>query len=84
MDEVGAAMTIAEASIKIGISSSKLYQLVAARQIAHYRIGGKIVFSEQDVVAYLQSCRVGAVAPVAAAPHMRVKLKHLSLQDNAA
>jgi hypothetical protein len=36
---------------------------VAARRIAHYKIGGRILFSEADVDAYLASCRVGAVAP---------------------
>jgi excisionase family DNA binding protein len=68
-----------ETARRIGISNSKLYQLVAARAIAHYRIGGKIVFFEADVDAYLASCRVGAAAPAAAAPRVPVKLKHLRL-----
>ena len=72
-------MTVSEASKRIGISGSKLYQLVAARRIAHYRVGGKILFMEEDVVAYLASCRVGAVAPMAAAPRLRINLKHLRL-----
>ncbi len=73
-------MTVAEAAQKIGISASTLYQQVAARKISHYRVGGKIVFSEADVDAYLASCRVAAVAPQAtAAPRVDVKLKHISL-----
>lgn len=51
-------MTVAEAAKQIGVSASKLYQLVAARRIAHYRIDGKIVFSEEDVASYLESCHV--------------------------
>lgn len=69
-------MSATEAAKRIGISPSKLYQLAAARAISHYRIGGKIVFSDADVDAYLASCRVGAVAPVPAAPRVRVKLRH--------
>jgi excisionase family DNA binding protein len=74
-------VTVAEAAKKIGISSSKLYQLAAARAISHYRIGGKIVFFEADVEAYLASCRVGAVTPKVAAPRVQLKLKHLTLRS---
>ena len=72
-------MTVNEVARRIGISASKVYQLVSARRIAHYRIGGKIIFSEPDVASFLESCHVGTAAPVAAVPHMRPKLKHLSL-----
>jgi excisionase family DNA binding protein len=73
-------MSVNEAAKRIGISSSKLYQLVAARQISHYRIGGKIVFSDEDVAAFLGRCHIGASAQVAAAPRQQVKLRHLSLK----
>jgi excisionase family DNA binding protein len=72
-------MTVIKAAKRIGISASKLYQLTAARQIGHYRVGGKILFSEQDVAAFLETCRVGAAAPVAATPQPRIQLKHLKL-----
>jgi excisionase family DNA binding protein len=73
-------MTVAEVAKKIGVSCSKLYQLVSARAIAHYRIGGKIVFFDSDVDAYLASCRVGSVTPSVTAPRMHPKLKHVSLR----
>ena len=73
-------MTVAQAAQKIGISRSKLYQLVDARRIVHYRIGGKIVFFEPDIDAYLATCRVGTVAPSVAGPRVRIKLKHLTLR----
>ena len=73
-------MTVAQAAQKIGISKSKLYQLAQARRIAHYRVGGKIVFSEPDIDAFLETCRVGAVTPSVAAPRVQVKLKHLTLR----
>ena len=57
--------SVKEAAKRLGISQSKLYQLVSLRQIAHYRVGGKIVFADADLVAYLDSCRVetGEVGP---------------------
>jgi excisionase family DNA binding protein len=72
-------MTVTEASKMIGISNSKLYQLVAARKITHYRVGGKIIFHDEDVAAFLTSCRVGMAAPARTAPPTRLHLKHLVL-----
>ena len=72
-------MTIMEAAKKIGISTSKLYQLVAARHIAHYRVSGKIVFCEDDITSFLASCRVPTVTRSVAPPSPKLRLKHLSL-----
>jgi excisionase family DNA binding protein len=73
-------MTVKDAAQRIGISASKLYQLVAGRRIAFYRVGGKIIFAEADVEAYLAACRVGAVTPGITAPRPRVVLKHIKLK----
>jgi excisionase family DNA binding protein len=70
-------MTVAETARKIGISPSKLYQLVGARRIPHHRIDGKILFTDADVETFLAGCRVEAVAPVP--PQRRLHLKHLNL-----
>jgi excisionase family DNA binding protein len=75
-------MTVIEASKKIGVSASKLYQLVAARRIAYYRIGGKIVFAETDIDTFLASCRVGAFAATVASPRVPIKLRHIRLNRN--
>jgi excisionase family DNA binding protein len=72
-------MTVAQAAKRIGISASKLYQLTGARAISHYRVGGKILFTDADVDAYLAKCRVGAVTQTVTAPRVPLKLKHLSL-----
>lgn len=72
-------MSVAEAAKRIGISASKLYQLVAARRVSHARVDGKIILSDQDIAEFLASCRVAAVAPVAAAPRVQLKLKHIKL-----
>jgi excisionase family DNA binding protein len=72
-------MTIMQAARKIGISASKLYQLVAARQIAHYRVGGKIIFSEDDIASFLAGCRVSATPAANITQPPRLKLKHITL-----
>lgn len=72
-------MTVKEAAKRIGISASKLYQLAAAGRIGHYRVGGKIIFSDADVDAFLASCRVGVATHPVATPRTRPRLKHLNL-----
>jgi len=72
-------MTIRETCKRIGISASKLYQLVGARQIAHYRVGGKIIFHDDDIAAFMAGCRVSA-SPAENIPQpRRLKLKHITL-----
>jgi excisionase family DNA binding protein len=73
-------MTVTEASKRIGISPSKVYQLAADRKITHYRIGGKIVFHDDDIEAFLAGCRIPTVANETASPMPRLKLKHITLQ----
>lgn len=58
-------LTVKEAAQRLSISRSKLYQKVERREIAHYRIDGKILFSDEQVEEFLAGCRVevGQVAP---------------------
>lgn len=75
-------MTVKETAGRIGISTSKLYQLASARAIGFYRIGGKIVFTEEDISAYLASCRVQPVDRFRSRPSpANGILKHLSLRN---
>src|SRR4051812_15692251 len=64
----------------LSIAPSTLYGMVERREIAHYRIGGKILFEEADLELYKASCRVG-VAPKATPPHglRHVRLRHVSI-----
>lgn len=71
-------LTVKKAAPLLGISTAKLYQLVESRRIAHYRIDGKILLSEEMIRHYLDGCKVEkAEAPKPESP--RMKLKHLSL-----
>ena len=72
-------MKITEAAKKIGISTSMLYQMVAKRQIAFYRVGGRIIFSEDDITSFLAGCRVSATPADNIPQPPRLKLKHIRL-----
>ena len=73
-------LTVKQAATRLGISASKLYQLVSERAVAHYKVGGKLLFGESDLDAYLESCRVGVAPKRTAAPTRGLpKLKHLKL-----
>ena len=74
-------MTVSEASRKIGVSISKMYQLVSGRKISHYRVGGQILLDEGDIATFLASCRVPRSERFTAQPRIsQPKLKHLSLR----
>ncbi len=76
----GRMLPVKQAASNLGISASLLYQLVGRRAVPHYRIGGKILFDEQELVAYRQGCRVGPVTATATpAPRPPVTLKHVAL-----
>jgi excisionase family DNA binding protein len=70
--------TVKETAERLGISPSKLYQLTSRKQIPHYRIGGKILFSDEDIQAYLSSCKVEQAGASKPKPPP-VKLRHLTI-----
>jgi excisionase family DNA binding protein len=75
-------LSVKAAAQRFGVSPSLLYQLVARRAIDHYRVGGKIVFAEGDLDAYLVRCRITADRASVSPPRVstrRVKLRHISL-----
>ena len=51
-------LTVREASLVLGISVSKLYELVAAHELPAFRPGGRIRISEDAIRAYLEQTRV--------------------------
>lgn len=69
------------AAAQLGISRAKLYELVERKAISHHRIDGKILFSDEDLQAFLNSCRVAAEPKQSAkTPQARAqKLRHLTL-----
>jgi excisionase family DNA binding protein len=54
---------VKETAKRLGISASKLYQLASRRQIPYYRIGGKILFSGDQIQEFLDSCKVEPAGP---------------------
>ncbi len=56
-------LTPAEAAGRLSVSESLIYQLCSERRLPHYRIGGdgrrgKILIDEQELRAFIRSCRV--------------------------
>lgn len=47
-------LRIGEAAELLRISKSKLYQLVEDRRISHFRLDGRVVFSEEQLATYLE------------------------------
>jgi excisionase family DNA binding protein len=72
-------LSVKAAAHRLGISSSTLYQLVARRQIAHFRVGGKVLLDEADLNAFRAACRVAAASSESRAP-MPPPLKHIKLR----
>jgi excisionase family DNA binding protein len=70
--------TVKVVAKRLGISPSKLYQMVSRREIPHYRIGGKILFSEENVQEYLACCKVEKAEASKAKPPP-VKLRHITI-----
>lgn len=56
-------LTVKQAAHRLGISIKLMYELVASKAIAHFRVGapgkrGKVLLAEDDLEAYLQACKV--------------------------
>lgn len=53
-------LTVKQSAERLGVSLSKMYEIIRARKIAHYRFEGKIMLSEADLDAYIKTCRIEA------------------------
>jgi excisionase family DNA binding protein len=76
-------LTVKEAAERLGVSPSLIYSLIAARELAHIRVGfgrGLIRIPEKAIVDYerRRSVSVEEHRP-APAPRRKPQLKHLEL-----
>lgn len=55
-------MTVEELGTYIGASTVKVYAMVRANQIPHYRIGSKILFRKTTIDKWISEQEVQAVA----------------------
>jgi excisionase family DNA binding protein len=76
-------LTVKQAAERLRVSPSLVYSLIAARELAHVRIGfgrGLIRISEESICEYEQRRSVSVAEPTPApAPRRRAALKHLDL-----
>lgn len=54
-------LSIPKAAERLGVAPITIRRLVSARKVSHHRIGGRIMFSEEDIAAFLAATRVEAV-----------------------
>lgn len=52
-DSTKKLLTLADAATYLSFSQSYLYRLTSRKQISHYKIGSRILFSEQQLVNWL-------------------------------
>jgi excisionase family DNA binding protein len=67
-------LTVREAADLLAISTRKVYQLVAAGKLAHYRIDNTIRIAEVDVENFIAGCRIDQ-RPVIAATAEGISLR---------
>jgi excisionase family DNA binding protein len=51
-------LTAREAAEKLTVSTRKVYNLVAAGKLPHYRINNTVRIAEEDIEDYLADCRI--------------------------
>lgn len=79
-------LTVKQASVTLGVSTTCVYQLVSQGRLACHRIGlgrGAIRISESDLSAFIESCRQSRQTPSEAGRPKQSKptrFKHLRLE----
>ena len=61
---MGRLLTPEETRQQLRCSLPKVYQLSSSGMLPKYKIGNRLFFKEQDVSAYIESCRIEARVPV--------------------
>lgn len=64
-----------EVALMLKVSRTQVYRLISSGDLVATRIGGSIRVTEEDLISYVSSCRVG---PKQNKHSRRRKLKHLS------
>jgi excisionase family DNA binding protein len=79
-------VTVQQAAERAEVSAGLVYCWIESGMLPHYRLGangrrGKIVIAEADLVAFLESMKVGVQAVQAPTPRpaRKLKLKYLTL-----
>lgn len=54
-------LSVKAAAEYLSVSPKMVYRLVTERKLAHYKVGSRVLFKEQDLEKYLAGCRIGSV-----------------------
>jgi excisionase family DNA binding protein len=71
-------LTVKVVAERLALSVSKVYQLIEVGDLAHYRLGGAIRVSDEQLTEYLQGTERKPGRPQSK-PGSRPRLKHLTL-----
>ena len=55
-------VNIERASALTGLSVKTLYKWVCAKKIAYYKFGNRVMFDEQELIEWMESKRIPAIA----------------------
>lgn len=71
-------LTVKDVSIRLSLSSTKVYRLIEGGELAHHRIGGAIRISEEQIAEFLKQTKRErrGESPSSVRPHP-LKLKHI-------
>lgn len=58
-------LTVSDLSERLNISKATVYKLTSAKQIDHYKLGGRVLFGEKHVEAYLTAREQHRIVPFA-------------------
>lgn len=74
-------LRVSQVASRLNLSASKVYQLIDAGKIPHYRLDGSIRVTEDQLTEYLDAVRQGRSEPNPPRPKLpRPRLRHITLQ----
>ncbi len=74
-------LSVALLAHRLGISELTLRRRLAQGKIACHKIGGRVLFTEEDVKSFLKSCEVPARCPLTAREQMTISSKAAAYEN---
>lgn len=56
-EDTGEMLKVRDVAARLSLSESKIYELVECGELSHYRFGGAIRVSEQQIAEFLQKTK---------------------------
>ena len=75
-------LRVRDVATRLALSESKVYQLIRSGELPHYKLGGALRVSEEQLLDYLVASQKGRVEVTEVAPPpptTRPRLRHIKL-----